>query len=213
MVKSRLSSPLQLFLVNIEISTSTSIQLIQLSGDIVVFRSGDMIPADIRLTTAQNLEVNESLLTGESLPVLKSIFALPPTGTEEFSVGDQVNIVWSSTVVTKGRGRGIVFGTGMNTQIGRIAMALSSPDSSGYKSKKSTLYSRFIAKAMDFLGLSKGTPLQRKLNRFSYVLLLLALLSMIIVFAASKFRIDDDVLLYAIALGIGVMYVPFLAYL
>lgn len=73
-----------------------------------------MIPVDIQLTQAQNLEVNKALLTCESLPVPKSIRTLPASGVEGYSlsVGDQVNIVWSSIVVMKGHRCGVVFGTG-----------------------------------------------------------------------------------------------------
>ncbi|MDW7673747.1 MAG: calcium-transporting P-type ATPase, PMR1-type [Bacillota bacterium] len=87
-------------------------------GDIVVIETGDRIPADIRLFQAINLEVDESLLTGESVPVKKSDEGLIG---KQLGVGEQKNIAFSGTVITRGRGKGIVIGTGMGTEMGQIA--------------------------------------------------------------------------------------------
>ncbi|KAG8687900.1 hypothetical protein FRC11_006407 [Ceratobasidium sp. 423] len=164
-------------------------------GDIVVVRTGDVVPADMILILAQNVEIDEALLTGESLPVPKKVEALPDPS---LPLGDRTNMAFSSTTVAKGRARGIVVSTGMRTQIGRIAEALgdqkATPDAS-----KST-WARARSKMMTWLGLRKGTPLQ-----FAYILLFLAAICVIIVFAAAKFEINDQVVLYAIALGIGVI--------
>ncbi|KAG8777451.1 hypothetical protein FRC12_000368 [Ceratobasidium sp. 428] len=169
-------------------------------GDIVVVRTGDVVPADLLLTLAQNVEIDEALLTGESLPVQKKVEAL---GDPSLPLGDRTNMAFSSTTVAKGRARGIVVSTGMNTQIGRIAAALG--DQKTKVATDESFLKRAGAKMMVWLGLRKGTPLQIKLNKFAYVLLLLAALCVIIVFAAAKFKINDQVVLYAIALGIGVI--------
>jgi P-type Ca2+ transporter type 2C len=90
-------------------------------GDIVVLEEGDTIGADLRLIEAVNLKVNESSLTGESVPVEKDASVV---FSEEVGIGDRVNMVYMSTPVTYGRGKGIVVQTGMSTQIGKIAKAI-----------------------------------------------------------------------------------------
>ncbi|MBN2151972.1 MAG: HAD-IC family P-type ATPase [Candidatus Lokiarchaeota archaeon] len=89
-------------------------------GDIVLLEAGDKVPADVRLFEAANLEVDESMLTGESTTVNKNTNKVKP----EFLIGDRVNIAYSGTVVTHGRGKGVVVGTGMRTEIGKIATLL-----------------------------------------------------------------------------------------
>ena len=89
-------------------------------GDIVEIETGDSVPADIRLTEAVNLKIQEAALTGESLPVEKGIEAL----TQEVPLGDRSDMAFQSCSVTYGRGRGIVTGTGSTTEVGRIASLL-----------------------------------------------------------------------------------------
>lgn len=86
-------------------------------GDIVEIDTGDSVPADLRLTEAVNLKVQEAALTGESLPVEKSIATIEG----EAGLGDRVNMAYQSCAVTYGRGRGIVVATGANTEVGKIA--------------------------------------------------------------------------------------------
>jgi magnesium-transporting ATPase (P-type) len=90
-------------------------------GDLVELKTGDTIPADTRLIEAVNFETNEALLTGESLPVRKETASIFPDDT---GPGDRLNVAYSSSTVTKGRARGIVFATGIYTEIGQIAVAL-----------------------------------------------------------------------------------------
>lgn len=87
-------------------------------GDIVVLEAGDIIPSDLRLIESSNLKIEEASLTGESVPVEKSANI---TLDEEVSLGDRKNMAYMSTVVTYGRGKGIVVGTGNHTEIGKIA--------------------------------------------------------------------------------------------
>ncbi|HSK20187.1 MAG TPA: HAD-IC family P-type ATPase [Longimicrobiales bacterium] len=90
-------------------------------GDVVLLASGARVPADIRLISLHDLELNESMLTGESEPVRKSDEALR---TENLVSSDQLNMAFAGTVVTRGRGRGIVVRTGLATEIGRIATSI-----------------------------------------------------------------------------------------
>jgi len=85
-------------------------------GDVVLLEAGEKVPADLRLVSARELRIDESALTGESAPVDK-LDALLPAAT---SLGDRSNMAYSSTLVTSGSGRGLVVGTGVETEIGRI---------------------------------------------------------------------------------------------
>jgi Ca2+-transporting ATPase len=87
-------------------------------GDIVLLESGDRVPADLRLLAGHDLEADESLLTGESEAALKDP---DRTLAPDSAVGDRVNMAFAGTLVTRGRGRGIVVGTALGTQLGRIA--------------------------------------------------------------------------------------------
>ena len=88
-------------------------------GDVVLLDAGRFIPCDLRLIESANLRVDESALTGESVPVDKDAeLVLSDTSVP---LGDRRNMAYSSTLVTSGRGRGVVVATGMDTEIGRIA--------------------------------------------------------------------------------------------
>src|SRR4051812_9121839 len=92
-------------------------------GDILSLDAGDYVPADGRLIENHSLQINESSLTGESLAVIKSI---EPIEEKDVSIGDQKNMVFSGSFVTYGRGVVLVTGTGMKTEIGKIANLLES---------------------------------------------------------------------------------------
>ncbi len=90
-------------------------------GDIVLLESGERVPADLRLLACHDLEVDESLLTGESVAVFKHADKPLP---EDSPLGDRVNMAFAGTLVSRGRAQGVVTGTALNTELGRIASAV-----------------------------------------------------------------------------------------
>jgi magnesium-transporting ATPase (P-type) len=90
-------------------------------GDVVQLRSGDKVPADLRLLRTRNLQVDEAPLTGESLPVEKA----PEPVAADAALGDRASLAYAGTLVTSGRGTGVVVGTGARTEIGRISALVS----------------------------------------------------------------------------------------
>ena len=88
-------------------------------GDVVRLESGNRVPADVRLLTAQGLESDESLLTGESLAVAKDVHW---TGADETPLADQRNMAFAGSLVTRGRAKGVVVATGLDTQVGQLAV-------------------------------------------------------------------------------------------
>ncbi|MCY0095983.1 cation-transporting P-type ATPase [Hoeflea ulvae] len=86
-------------------------------GDVVILEAGDMVTADLRISQASNLQADESVLTGESAPVLKSV---EPAGREA-PLGDRSGMAYKGTAITQGTGEGLVVATGMRTEIGRIS--------------------------------------------------------------------------------------------
>lgn len=183
-------------------------------GDMVELKTGDTIPADIRLVEAINFETNEALLTGESLPVRKEVNTTFPDDT---GPGDRLNVAYSSSTVTKGRARGIVFATGMYTEIGQIAAALRGKTSKRRQPKRdaegNTNFGRwmqawtltFSDAAGRFLGVNVGTPLQRKLSKLAILLLGTAIVCAIIVLGANEFNTKKEVIIYAVATGLSMI--------
>jgi Ca2+-transporting ATPase len=94
-------------------------------GDVVLLEAGDVVPADLRLIRAHNLKIEESALTGESLPIDKTNEVLQQN---QVALGDRINMAFSGTNVTYGRGEGIVVRTGMQTRVGQIAKMLNNTD-------------------------------------------------------------------------------------
>ncbi|KAH8726453.1 hypothetical protein GQ44DRAFT_758739 [Phaeosphaeriaceae sp. PMI808] len=183
-------------------------------GDLVEMKTGDTVPADIRIIEAVNFETDEALLTGESLPVAKDGDAV---FDEDTGPGDRLNVAYSSSTVTKGRARGVVFATGMYTEIGSIAMSLRKKDSrvrpvkrneSG-KAKPHRYAQAWTLTATDavghFLGVNVGTPLQKKLARLAILLFGVAVICAIIVLAANKFSNNREVIIYAVATGLSMI--------
>lgn len=183
-------------------------------GDLVELKTGDTIPADIRLIEAVNLETDEALLTGESLPVRKLVDDVYDADT---GPGDRLNVAYSSSTVTKGRATGIVFATGMYTEIGSIAAALRKKDSRRRPVKRredgTTPFYRYVQAATltvtdgigVFLGVNVGTPLQKKLSRLALLLFFIAIICAIIVLAANDFRNEQEIIIYAVATGLSMI--------
>ncbi|KAJ6259264.1 Na+ ATPase [Drechslerella dactyloides] len=183
-------------------------------GDMVEMKTGDTIPADIRLIEAVNFETDEALLTGESLPVRKNADTI---FSEDTGPGDRLNVAYSSSTVTKGRARGIVYATGMYTEIGSIAAALRKKDSRVRPVKRKSdgtarphryaqAYTLTVADAIGrFLGVNTGTPLQKKLSRLAILLFGIAIVCAIIVLGANSFRSEQEVIIYAVATGLSMI--------
>jgi Na+-exporting ATPase len=154
-----------------------------------------------------NLNCDEKSLTGEAEPVEKRVAhdILVPgsedlaTEEGEVGIGDRFNMAYSTTTVTKGRGRGIVTFTGMQTEVGKIAASTTKKTRKAGRSMNYKKYGKaqpvkggarrvydFIGK---FLGLTEGTPLQRKLSALAYLLFGCAILLAIIVFGVNRFNV------------------------
>ncbi|KAI0416801.1 potassium/sodium efflux P-type ATPase [Xylaria grammica] len=183
-------------------------------GDLVELKTGDTVPADLRITEAVNFETDEALLTGESLPVRKDENAVFDDDT---GPGDRLNVAYSSSTVTKGRAKGIVFATGMHTEIGAIAMALREksskvrpvkrkPDGTAKPHRYLEAYTLTMTDAIGrFLGVNIGTPLQKKLSRLAVLLFFVAVIFAIVVLAANKFSNRSEVIIYAVATGLSMI--------
>lgn len=100
-----------------------STQLVK--GDIVLLEAGDVVPADLRLVLAKNLKMEEAALTGESVPVEKKSKVIE---ADDVALGDRINMAYSNTNVTYGRGEGVVVATAMDTEVGKIATMLNNAD-------------------------------------------------------------------------------------
>lgn len=143
------------------------------------------------------------MLTGESLPASKNAntTSKPDTGP-----GDRLNMVFSSTTIVEGRGSGVVVATGMDTEIGKIASVLN--DNGDNKSE--AWYMRVASALYKFLGLTVGTPLQRKLSELFLWLFGIAVLCAIVVLGTNKFDSRRDVIIYAITTAVGTIPVSLL---
>lgn len=147
-------------------------------GDVLLVQAGDRIPADARLVQAVNLKIEESALTGESSPVGKTSGPLP----RDLEVGDRTNMVWAGTAATYGRGRAVVVGTGMDTELGRIARMLETVEEG-------------------------RTPLQRNLDRVGRALAGagLAVVAFIVALGLLRGQPFLEMLVFGIALAVAVV--------
>jgi len=148
-------------------------------GDVCVLEEGDKIPADARLIEAINLQTQEASLTGESTPVEKDI--LPLEGN--LPIAEQKNMVFSSTIITKGRGKAIAVHTGMNTQIGKIA--------------------EMIQEVKEEL-----TPLQVKLKQLGQWLGILTVAICLFVFIAGAIKTGEYIKMFMSAIALAVAAIP-----
>lgn len=137
-------------------------------GDIIILEAGDSVPADARLLESASLKIEEAALTGESVPVDKFIDTLNLGTEKEISLGDRKNMVYMGSTVVYGRGMAVVVGTGMDTEMGKIADA--------------------ITQAKEEI-----TPLQIRLNQLSKTLSWLVLGICIFIFALSVFRLYPNI--------------------
>ncbi|KAI0536480.1 ATPase [Xylaria digitata] len=219
-----LSSPSAMVLRNGRTEVIANAEVVP--GDVVILKMGDTIPADVRLFEAMNLAADEQSLTGESLPVEKTVDSLKDT---ELGIGDRINIAYGTTTVQKGRGRGIVISTGMETEVGKIAALLNfltskptlcyqSTAKKHRKAGRSMNYKKYgkrqpvigLSKRIydfvgGFLGLTEGTPLQIKLAKLAYILFGCALVLALIVFGVNKFGGSQEIVIYAISTGIAII--------
>ncbi|KAF8897450.1 sodium transport ATPase [Infundibulicybe gibba] len=168
-------------------------------GDIVMIKAGDVVPADLRLFAVSNLEISEQLLTGESMPVTKTTQTFKGEDLN-LPIGDRINLCYSSTVVTKGRGSGIVVDWTYCQ-----SYQCKTPTSAEQEEDHRPFFKRVGSKVLVWLGLSSGTPLQIKLARLAYMLFACAILLLIVVFSVARFKITNEVILYAIATGIAII--------
>lgn len=149
-------------------------------GDVVILETGAVIPADIRLTEAVNLKIQESALTGESVPVDKQTFALAGTN---ITPGDCTNMAFSGGVVTYGRGRGIVVATGMQTEVGKIANLLQQTTDT-------------------------ETPMSRRLEQLGKVLGIAALIICAVIFTVGVLYGNSILSMFMIAVTLAVAAIP-----
>lgn len=147
-------------------------------GDVVILDAGRYLPADLRLIESANLKIDESAFTGESVPAEKNSDII--NNSDNVPIGDQYNMCFMSTLVTYGRGSGIVVGTAMNTEIGKIASMLDKEE-------------------------DNTTPLQKRLASLGKTLGIGAVIICVIIFVISMFQGRDlfEMLLTSISLAVA----------
>ncbi|WP_235919119.1 cation-translocating P-type ATPase [Heliomicrobium undosum] len=149
-------------------------------GDVVLLEAGDRVPADLRLLEVHDLEIDESPLTGESLPVCKQPDPITAAGV---GIGDMDNMAFSGTSVTRGRGRGLVVATGMQTEMGRIAHLIES-----------------VGDDM--------TPLQRRLDELGKILVVLCLAICLVVVAIGLYQGEPVYRMVLTGVSLAVAAIP-----
>jgi len=149
-------------------------------GDIVILETGDIVPADMRLVEAVNLKIQESALTGESVPVEKSADTLD---AEDIPLGDRKNMAFSTCVVTYGRGKGIVVATGMSTEVGKIAHMLQHAEAT-------------------------ETPMGKRLEQLGKILGYIALVICFIIFVVGVLYGKNRLEMFMMAVSLAVAAIP-----
>jgi len=149
-------------------------------GDLILVDAGDFVPADARLVECASLQVNESVLTGESVPVEKNL-EIPGPG--DIPIGDRTNMLFMGTTVTGGRGRALVVATGQSTQLGQIAEMLATVD-------------------------TEPTPLQQQLGRLGKQLGMAAGFIVAMVFLTGLWRGEEVLGMFMTAVSLAVAAVP-----
>ena len=149
-------------------------------GDLVILETGDIIPADLRLVESSNLKVEEASLTGESVPVEKRAQEKYST---EVSLGDRHNMAYMSTIITYGRGKGIVVETAEGTEIGKIAAMIQTFE-------------------------EEATPLQKKLNQMGKVLGLTTIAVCVAVFGIGLLQGREVLEMFMISISLAVAAIP-----
>jgi len=149
-------------------------------GDIVIIETGDYIPADLRIIEAVNLKSQEAALTGESVPVEKVATKIDD---EKIGIGDRINMLFSSSLVTYGRGKAVVVETGMNTEVGKIA---------------------------DIINATKdnSTPLQKKIGKLGKTLGIVALAICILIFIVGLLYGKEPIHMFMTAVSLAVAAIP-----
>ena len=149
-------------------------------GDLVIIETGDYISADLRVIEAVNLKSQEASLTGESVPVEKRTDAIQET---EVGVGDRKNMLFSSSLITYGRGKAIVVKTGMNTEVGKIADMINQTE-------------------------DQETPLQKKLNSLGKTLGMVALTICAVIFVIGLLQGKEIINMFMTAVSLAVAVIP-----
>ncbi len=149
-------------------------------GDIVILDTGDYVPADLRIIEAINLKSQEASLTGESVPVEKNTDVIKE---EKVGLGDRTNMLFSSSLITYGRGKGIVVEIGMNTEVGKIAGMINQVEDT-------------------------ETPLQQKLNKLGKTLGIVAIVICVIIFAIGLLYGKEPVEMFMTAVSLAVAAIP-----
>ncbi|HYQ99450.1 MAG TPA: HAD-IC family P-type ATPase, partial [Casimicrobiaceae bacterium] len=161
-----------------EVLTVPAAQLVP--GDVVLLEAGNIVPADLRVLEAAQLRLDESALTGESVAVDKTRDAI---AGRDLPLGDRRNVAYKGTTATAGRGRGVVFATGMATELGRIAAMLSA-------------------------GSEPRTPLQKRLEVFGRRLGLGVIAICAFIFAVGLLRGEPPLVLFLTAISLAVAAIP-----
>ena len=150
-------------------------------GDIVILEAGDYIPADLRIVENHSLRIEEAALTGESVAVDKQVQEI--ISDKDISLADRVNMAYSGSSVVYGRGEAVVVATGMNTELGKIAEAISNQK-------------------------AEITPLQKKINELSKVLSILVVIIAVIMFIVGYLQGNQILDVFMLAISLAVAAIP-----